>query len=128
MKTYLYTHTNAVAIQQTSIYRKALFLLFSTLITFFAFAGTNHDGSRADYGNVNKICVRTGGVASDTSGASDRMYSLYFKSFRFNQENQFMLPLVLKNFNASLHSKKVKLNWVTGHEKDLSHFVIERST
>jgi hypothetical protein len=39
-----------------------------------------------------------------------------------------MLPLVLKSFDASIHSKKVNLKWVTGHEKDLSHFVIERST
>jgi hypothetical protein len=82
----------------------------------------------ANYENVNKMRIRTGGVSSNASGASDRMYSLYFKSFRFNQESQFTLPLVLKNFNASLHNKKVNLNWVTGHEKDLSHFVVERST
>jgi hypothetical protein len=84
--------------------------------------------STANYENVNKMRIRTGGVATDASGASDRMYSLYFKSFRFNQEQEFTLPLVLKNFNASLNNKKVNLNWVTGHEKDLSHFVVERST
>jgi Secretion system C-terminal sorting domain len=82
----------------------------------------------ANYENVNKMRMRVGGVASNASGASDRMYSLYFKSFRFNNEVAFTLPLVLKSFNASLTNKKVDLNWVTGHEKDLSHFVVERST
>lgn len=82
----------------------------------------------ANYQNVNKMRIRTGGVSTNVSGASDRMYSLYFKSFRFNNRQEFTLPLVLKNFNAALRSKKVDLNWVTGHEKDLSHFVIERST
>ncbi|MGB8193650.1 MAG: T9SS type A sorting domain-containing protein [Chitinophagaceae bacterium] len=84
--------------------------------------------AKAEYENVNKMRLRVGGVASDASGASDRMYSLYFKSFRFNQGVEFTLPLVLKNFNASLNNKKVNLDWVTGHEKDLSHFVVERST
>lgn len=84
--------------------------------------------ARADYDNVNKMRIRTGGVSTNASGASDRMYSLYFKSFRFNNANEFTLPLVLKNFNAALNNKKVSLNWVTGHEKDLSHFVVERST
>lgn len=82
----------------------------------------------ANYENMNKMRIRLGGVATDASGASDRMYSLYFKSFRFNNEVEFTLPLVLKSFNANLNNKKVNLNWVTGHEKDLSHFVIQRST
>lgn len=41
---------------------------------------------------------------------------------------EFTLPLVLKSFDAAKYGKKVNLKWVTGHEKDLSHFVIERST
>ena len=41
---------------------------------------------------------------------------------------QFSLPLVMTSFNAALTGKKqVKLEWVTGMEKDLSHFVVERS-
>lgn len=91
MKTYPYTHANAVAIQQPSFLRKSLFLLFSTLITFAVFAQEHSDGAAAN-------------------------------------NAEFMLPLVLKSFDASIHSKKVNLKWVTGHEKDLSHFVIERST
>jgi len=82
----------------------------------------------ASYKTVNKMRIRVGGEASNASGASDRMYSLYFKSFRFNNAVEFTLPLVLKNFNAVLNNKKVSLDWTTGHEKDLSHFVVERST
>jgi hypothetical protein len=89
MKTYPCTHAHAVAIHPTFI-RKGLFLLFSTLITFFAFAG-NPGETPAN-------------------------------------QAEFQLPLVLKSFKVSLHNKDIKLNWVTGHEKDLSHFVIERST
>ncbi|HYF31926.1 MAG TPA: T9SS type A sorting domain-containing protein [Chitinophagaceae bacterium] len=80
------------------------------------------------YDNKNTMRIRVGGASSGASGASDRMYSLYFKSFNYHAGLDFTLPLVLKNFNASLNNKKVNLDWVTGHEKDLSHFVVERST
>lgn len=84
--------------------------------------------STVQYRNKNKMRLRVGGASTGVSGASDRMYSLYFKSFEYQQGVDFTLPLVLKTFNASLHNNKVTLNWVTGHEKDLSHFVVERST
>lgn len=42
--------------------------------------------------------------------------------------SEFTLPLVLKNFSAVVNNKKINLDWTTGHEKDLSQFVIERST
>ena len=84
--------------------------------------------AKAQYDNKNSMRVRTGGVATNASGASDRMYSLYFQSFRFNESQEFTLPLALKNFDASLNKQKVNLGWTTGHEKDISHFVIERST
>jgi len=41
---------------------------------------------------------------------------------------EFNLPLVLIQFNVTITHGKVELNWVTGKEKQLSHFVIERST
>ena len=41
---------------------------------------------------------------------------------------EFTLPLVLKNFSAVVNNKKINLDWTTGHEKDLSHFIVERST
>lgn len=55
-------------------------------------------------------------------------FAVFAQNSSNNSSAEFMLPLVLKSFDASIHSKKVNLKWVTGHEKDLSHFVIERST
>ena len=72
--------------------------------------------------------IRTGAHSTGTSGAADRMYSFWFKSFTYQAPSTFHLPLVLTQFNATLNNKKVNLNWVTGMEKELSHFVIERST
>lgn len=99
MKTYLNTHARAVTLHQPSVLKKGLFLLLSTLITFFAFAN-----------------------------GSDSRSQDSVPTMPYYQEAEFSLPLVLKTFNASLNNKKVSLQWVTGHEKDLSHFVIERST
>jgi hypothetical protein len=93
MRTYLYTHNCAViTLQRPDIFRKSIFLLFSTLITFAVFAGE----------------------PSAPNNASNNA--------------EFSLPLVLKTFNVVMNNKKAQLSWVTGHEKDLSHFVIERST
>lgn len=83
---------------------------------------TNH------YSNVNSFRMRTGGVSTGSNGAADRMYSFYFKSFQYVAPKEFQLPLVLNDFNASLKDTKVSLKWETGMEKELSHFVIERST
>jgi hypothetical protein len=63
-----------------------------------------------------------------SGSVEDRMYSVYFKSFAYQVPVEFTLPLVLNSFNASLDSKKVILSWETGMEKDLSHFVVEKST
>ena len=92
MKTYLYTHSRAVALQQPglTIHRKSLLLLLFTLIAYTIFAQPGP------------------GSIPPSKG--------------------FNLPLVLKTFNASLNNKKVTLNWVTGHEKDLNYFIVERST
>jgi len=79
------------------------------------------------YRNRNNFRVRTGAIASAANGASDRMYSMYFKGFNYVSAVEFSLPLVLLNFNATMNNKKVALNWTTGKEKELSHFVIERS-
>ncbi|HEY0679026.1 MAG TPA: T9SS type A sorting domain-containing protein [Chitinophagaceae bacterium] len=98
MKTYPYTHARVVSLPHASILRKSIFLLFSTLITYIAFANS---GSALTGDQENP---------SQTPAA------------------EFSLPLVLKSFNATLVNKKVKLTWTTGHEKDLVYFVIERST
>jgi hypothetical protein len=80
------------------------------------------------YDNANKFRLRTGGASSGSNSGASRMYSMYFKSFKYEAPVQFTLPLVLNSFDAALNNKKVSLNWVTGMEKSLSHFVIERST
>jgi hypothetical protein len=80
------------------------------------------------YENINKFRVRTGAVSSGANSGTDRMYSLSFKSFTYQNASEFTLPLVLNTFHAALNSKKVILNWVTGQEKNLNYFAIERST
>jgi hypothetical protein len=99
MKTYPYTHARAVAIQQPSITINRKSLLL-LLFTLITYTLFAQSGP--------------GGVYPGQGGGA--------------QAAQFNLPLVLKTFNVSLNNKKVTLNWITGHEKDLSHFVIERST
>jgi hypothetical protein len=51
-----------------------------------------------------------------------------FPEYTSQAPAEFNLPLVLTQFNVTITNNKVKLNWVTGKEKQLSHFVIERST
>jgi len=84
----------------------------------------------ADYLLTNSFKLRAGGHSTGVSGAADRMYSFSFESFTFTSPMQFGLPLVMTSFTAGLNnsSKKVELKWTTGMEKQLSHFVIERST
>jgi Secretion system C-terminal sorting domain len=81
-----------------------------------------------NYENTNAFHIRTGGQMNGSGTVEDRMYSVYFKSFAYQVPVEFTLPLVLNSFNASLDNKKVVLNWQTGMEKDLSHFVVEKST
>lgn len=79
------------------------------------------------YQNANEFRMRTGGHSVGPNSSADRMYSFWFRSFNYQAPQVFSLPLVLNEFSATLNNKKVNLNWVTGKEKALSHFVIERS-
>ena len=79
------------------------------------------------YQSTNSFRIRTGGHGTGVSGGADRMYSFWFKGFNYKTPSEFGLPLVLQNFTANLNGKGVTLNWTTGKEKELSHFVIERS-
>jgi len=47
---------------------------------------------------------------------------------RADHQNNNTPALVLSAFNAAITNNKIALFWVTGMEKDFSHFVIERST
>ena len=55
-----------------------------------------------------------------------RQFSMYMKGFSY--PSQVTLPVDIISFNAMLEgSSKVNLNWVTSTEKNVSHYVVERS-
>lgn len=56
-----------------------------------------------------------------------RMYSFWFKSFVYKAPAQSPLPVVLSSFTAKKTGNQVLLNWITDMEKNVSHFVIEKS-
>jgi len=79
------------------------------------------------YVNTQTFTVRVGGVATGESGASDRMYSLYFQNFTYTAPHNVTLPVNLKSFDAKLSSGKAELKWTSGIESMFSHYIIERS-
>src|SRR5688572_3506920 len=68
--------------------------------------------------------------------AAQRIFVLFVSAFvsmsalagAANAQNNTTPELVLTAFNAAITNNKVALFWITGKEKDFSHFVIERST
>jgi len=81
----------------------------------------------ATYQNKSQFRVRAGGTSSSGSISADRMYSFWFKSFNYQAPVQSTLPVKLSAFNARLNDTKVALTWSTSMEKNVSHFVIQRS-
>lgn len=79
------------------------------------------------YLSTQVFTVRTGGVSTGRSGASERMYSLYFQAFKYNQPQQSVLPVKLKSFDAKLVSSKALLTWTAVTELNFSHYIVERS-
>jgi Secretion system C-terminal sorting domain len=82
----------------------------------------------ADFNNVNSFRMRMGAKSTGSSGAADRMYSIWFRSFTYQTPTQLNLPVSLKGFNAKLEQKKPVLSWTASLEDNLSHYVVERST
>jgi len=82
----------------------------------------------ANYQNIQTFTVRLGGVASGANSATERMYSMYFQSFKYTQPSNSTLPVKLTAFDTKLNDSKVDLTWKTAEELNFSHFVIERST
>lgn len=80
------------------------------------------------YEKVPSFKVRVGAVASGANGAAERMYSMYFQEFKYNQPAQATLPVDLKSFDAKMNDAKVELEWSTANEVNFSHFVLQRST
>jgi hypothetical protein len=81
----------------------------------------------ARYTNKSNFKVRTGGHSSDDDIDTERMYSFWFKSFTYQAPVQKPLPVMLSSFTAKKSSNQVLLNWITDIEKDVSHFVVEKS-
>jgi hypothetical protein len=81
----------------------------------------------AKYTNKSKLKVRAGGHSSDDDISTERMYSFWFKSFTYQAPVQGTLPVVLSAFAAKKTGNQVVLNWSTDMEKNVSHFVIEKS-
>jgi hypothetical protein len=99
MKTY---HPNAFAgvLPNTLNQRRIIFLFCLLSLSILAFSNNNNNSNVRGNLAMNSV---------DTAV-------------------EFSLPLVMTSFTAVLSSsKEVKLEWVTGMEKDLSHFVVERS-
>lgn len=118
--------------------------IFGLINNINGILGTRFDGPTTNYNNIDTsgttvmttakylttstFTIRTGAVASGANGAADRMYSLYFQKFVYNQPAQATLPVTLKSFNTKLVSSKVVLDWACSSEVNFSHFVVERST
>lgn len=81
----------------------------------------------AKYLNTTTYTLRIGGMSLGASSSTERMYSLYFKDFQYNQPQQSTLPVKLKSFDAKLASNKAMLNWVSSAEINFSHYILERS-
>lgn len=79
------------------------------------------------FASTQTFTVRVGGEATGASGASERMYSLYFQDFKYTVPQDVTLPVSLKSFDAKLASGKALLNW-TASETKFSHYIVERST
>jgi hypothetical protein len=78
------------------------------------------------YVNTNSFRVRTGAKSTGVSGAADRMYSLWFKTFSY-QAAVIILPVTLINWSAACTNNNIALKWTTTVERNASHFIIERS-
>jgi hypothetical protein len=76
------------------------------------------------YKSVQTISVRAGAHSIGASGASDRLYSFWFRSFRYSSA---VLPIELSDFTASFQKNKVELKWFLPAKENASHFTIERS-
>lgn len=79
------------------------------------------------YSAVNTITVRVGASTTGSSSSTNRMHSIWFKSFSFNTPLS-TLPVKLASFTATLNNNKADLKWTTASEINTNYFMIERST
>ncbi|MBO9571840.1 MAG: T9SS type A sorting domain-containing protein [Chitinophagaceae bacterium] len=82
----------------------------------------------ATYTNTSTFKVRIGGSTGNmASSSTERMSSLWFKSFTYNNPNSAILPVNLIYFKAGKLKNAAILDWATSLEKEFSHFIVERS-
>lgn len=81
----------------------------------------------AAYENKSQFRIRAGGTSSAGSVSADRMYSFWFKSFSYQAPVEGTLPVTLSAFTARKAGSGVILNWSTEIQKNVSHFVVQRS-
>lgn len=74
--------------------------------------------------NIDSFKVAVGMVTT-TNSSTSRQFSIYMKGIAI--PNQITLPVELVNFAAILKDKSADLKWVTASERNVSHFVIEKS-
>lgn len=77
--------------------------------------------------NVSSFTLKMGMQTSQPSSET-RLYSIYMKGFMYPELST--LPVKMESFTAVLSNdgNKVKLNWKTLSEINVSHFAVERST
>lgn len=77
--------------------------------------------------DTDEVIFRIGAenISGGSQGAADRMYSLWFKEFRYL--GAALLPVKLSNWKASLVKSTAVLNWTATQENNVSHYSIERS-
>ena len=78
------------------------------------------------YSSASVMKVRIGATTTGSSSQTTRMFSSWFKTFAFS--SPITLPVKLAAFSAMLNTNnRVDLKWTTSYEKNVSHFVIEKS-
>jgi hypothetical protein len=79
------------------------------------------------YQNRNTMTLKIGAesIGNGTSNAAMRYNSIWFRSFNFTTTST--LPVSIINWNAGYKDGAVDLKWSTTFEKNVSHFIIERS-
>jgi len=79
------------------------------------------------YKDKTKFRMRAGGNSIGASGAADRLYAFWFRSFNYNSAEINILPIKMNAFNAKLNSNKVMLDWEVSEQQNISHYIVERS-
>jgi hypothetical protein len=100
--------TNLLGIERTGIDTSAMSNMFTT-------TNSNISSFTIKYG-TNTLLPTT----------ETRQFSMYMKGFTY--PSQVTLPVDIISFNAMLEgSSKVNLAWVTSTEKNVSHYIVEKS-